>query len=386
MDRRRDVDRGSVTVAGFGAVLLAAATIHHLRESSSVGELAGPLSALALDGVPALALVYAGYWLWNADLGPDHTAQIARWCLGGAALFAGTFAVSVVIRAVEGRAVTEPQFTLLLAAGVGGLAGCAAAYYRVRAEITASRAERTAKALVFVNGVIRHDLRNDLQVVLGNAQRIEAGAEAPAVADSATAIRETVTKSVDRIETAQGLVDALTGAADPEPVDLSAVVAEVAARVRETTDATVETDLPESATVVADVGLRSVVDNLVENAVEHNDADRPAIAVTVETEDDTVRLVVRDNGPGIPPSEREALFENPEEATPGGLQIVQTLVDSYGGTVRIFDASPRGAKFVVALPAAERAQQTRGESQRADGDTETADDGDEKGAAGTWSS
>jgi len=55
-------------VVGLGAVLILAAATHHLRELLAIGEVVGPLVALALDGLSALCLVYAGYWLSSADV------------------------------------------------------------------------------------------------------------------------------------------------------------------------------------------------------------------------------------------------------------------------------------------------------------------------------
>jgi signal transduction histidine kinase len=72
------------------------------------------------------------------------------------------------------------------------------------------------------------------------------------------------------------------------------------------------------------------------------------------------RVVVRvaDNGPGVPDDRKEAVFGRGEKGlrstgTGLGLYLVDTLVDSYGGRVRVEDNDPEGAVFVVELPLAE---------------------------------
>jgi signal transduction histidine kinase len=74
--------------------------------------------------------------------------------------------------------------------------------------------------------------------------------------------------------------------------------------------------------------------------------------------DDRVRVVVRDNGPGIdlPEDALERIFEafytRKAQGTGLGLPIVQEIVVDHGGTVRVDDTGPHGTTFSVELPAA----------------------------------
>ena len=101
--------------------------------------------------------------------------------------------------------------------------------------------------------------------------------------------------------------------------------------------------------------IRRVVINLVDNAIE---AMNRSGVITLETHHDAgaslVRLVVTDNGPGIPPAEREKLFL-PYYSTKGrgsglGLAIVRRIVAEHGGTIEVGDNEPRGTRFTVELP------------------------------------
>ena len=139
------------------------------------------------------------------------------------------------------------------------------------------------------------------------------------------------------------------------PVELEAAVGRSVSEARSANpDADVTVALPDDVSVEADDLLGSVLRNLLSNAVEHNDADTAEVHVEAAVDGDTVRLRVSDNGPGIPPSERESYFEagNQDDSSVGqglGLYLVDTLVTRYGGDVRIDDNEPRGTTVTVQL-------------------------------------
>jgi two-component system, NtrC family, nitrogen regulation sensor histidine kinase NtrY len=102
--------------------------------------------------------------------------------------------------------------------------------------------------------------------------------------------------------------------------------------------------------------MRRVVINLVDNAIE---AMNRYGTVVLETSHDAsnslVRLVVSDNGPGIPEGEREKLFL-PYYSTKGrgsglGLAIVRRIVAEHGGSIEVADNPPQGTRFTIELPA-----------------------------------
>jgi len=87
---------------------------------------------------------------------------------------------------------------------------------------------------------------------------------------------------------------------------------------------------------------------------------------------DGVRMWVEDRGPGIAQEERDAVFEKfyrgsrasgrAPSGTGLGLAITREIVRSHGGTIRVEDVTPHGARFVIALPASrEDASPTGGE-------------------------
>jgi len=113
----------------------------------------------------------------------------------------------------------------------------------------------------------------------------------------------------------------------------------------------------EDAIVLGDrVALRRVVANLIDNALQYGRAAH----VLVDASDQSVRLTVDDEGPGIPAEQREALLEpfvrleaSRNRRTGGaglGLAVVRSLVEAHGGVINIGDAPTGGARFTVSLP------------------------------------
>jgi signal transduction histidine kinase len=98
--------------------------------------------------------------------------------------------------------------------------------------------------------------------------------------------------------------------------------------------------------------------NLLDNAVRYA---RDEIRIGLETEQERVILVVEDDGPGIPPPERERIFDRfarVEESrsrnaggTGLGLAEVQGIVQRHGGRITVGRAGIGGARFEVVLPA-----------------------------------
>jgi two-component system nitrogen regulation sensor histidine kinase NtrY len=102
--------------------------------------------------------------------------------------------------------------------------------------------------------------------------------------------------------------------------------------------------------------MRRVIINLVDNAIEASDRKG---TVCIETAHDpansVVRVTVADDGPGIPPAEREKLFL-PYYSTKGrgsglGLAIVRRIVAEHGGSIEVTENVPRGTRFTIELPA-----------------------------------
>ncbi|MWV41781.1 PAS domain-containing sensor histidine kinase [Natrialba sp. INN-245] len=217
--------------------------------------------------------------------------------------------------------------------------------------------ERQRDDLELLNEVLRHDIRNDLAVIGGAAEslREQLGDESN---PDLTTIQEKAGHAIGLTTTARDLARVmLQTEVDDQRVPLARTIVQQVAETRSgypDADVTIEGELP-AVQVNADELLEAVFRNLLQNAIQHNDTDTPNVTVRAETLEDRVAVRIADNGPGVPDSQKSAIFGRGEKglASAGsgiGLYLVQTLVDRYGGTVRIEDNDPDGSVFVVELP------------------------------------
>lgn len=221
--------------------------------------------------------------------------------------------------------------------------------------------ERLNEELEVLNRVVRHDIRHDMAVILGWAELLEDHVD-EAGAEHLEKILTSSNHIVELTETTRDYVETLTNdeKLDVNPTRLQQILSnEITIRKETYPDAEIRLDEPVPAvSVQANEMLSSVFRNLLNNAVLHNDKDRPVVEVTVEERTEDVSVAVADNGPGIPKGQREKVFGKDEmslesSGTGTGLYLVQKLIDQYGGDIRIKDNEPEGTVFTVTLPKAE---------------------------------
>lgn len=143
------------------------------------------------------------------------------------------------------------------------------------------------------------------------------------------------------------------------PVDLAPIVREVAAAFGARI-----VSLPPTLPVDADAEkLRTVLRNLLENAVKYSLPDSAPVEVSAAVDAEHVVLRVADDGQGVPEEDRPSLFEpffrvnrsrskSPAAGYGLGLSICKRIVEAHGGTITVQPNAGRGTTFVVTLPAA----------------------------------
>jgi signal transduction histidine kinase len=229
---------------------------------------------------------------------------------------------------------------------------CERGYVLVLRDVTRRRT-REQRLTVF-NRVLRHNLRNDANSIIGRARLIGDGGDPDPLADE---IVDTTRDLVDVAERARELDRTLTAGPRDGETDVSAAVDDVIADVAADHDVEITAAVPDDATAAVAPSLFDVVlCNVVENAAEHNDADQPLVTVTADVDGSWVDVTVADNGPGIPEQERAALERGTEEAlTHGsglGLWVVYWGLTRTGGRVAFADNDPRGSRVTLRVPAA----------------------------------
>jgi PAS domain S-box-containing protein len=216
--------------------------------------------------------------------------------------------------------------------------------------------------------LIAHDLRSPLAVVVGYVQLLERQAQ------KGTLDPERLMPYLERVDVAArqmtALLDDLLADADAaathepierEPLDLGAFLRETA----EHHDAispmhAVAADVPASPVVVPvnSAKIERALHNLVLNAIKYS-PDGGAITVSLEPDADEVRIVVADEGMGIPAADLPYIFDrfhrgsNATGRTSGlglGLVSVQRAVAAHGGTVEVASTEGTGTTFTMHLP------------------------------------
>jgi signal transduction histidine kinase len=222
-----------------------------------------------------------------------------------------------------------------------------------------ARLKRQRDDLRLLNQVMRHDIRNDLQLVEAYAELLDDHVDEEGES-YLEVIKENTESAVGLTTTVRDLSRVmLREDAEPEGVALDRVLSQQVEEVRSSyTEAvfTIDGTIP-SVEVLADEMLGSVFRNVLRNAVQHNDETLPAVDVSTRVDDAEQAAVVRiaDNGPGVPPPQREEIFGKGEKGldSPGagiGLYLVRSLIEGYGGEVWVEDNEPKGAVFVIQLP------------------------------------
>ncbi|AKH97279.1 PAS domain-containing sensor histidine kinase [Halanaeroarchaeum sulfurireducens] len=213
-------------------------------------------------------------------------------------------------------------------------------------------------ALEVLNEVVRHDIRNQLQLVTAYAGMLEGDLEGENQEYAAT-IRESGQNAIEVTRTARDLAATMIADERVASISLRHAVESPLEQVRSAySDAVFVVDgaIPDVA-VAADEMLESVFRNLLQNAVQHNDKAVPRVEISA-TVDDVATVHVADNGPGVREDMKDDVFGAGEtglksDSTGLGLYLVNTLVDRYGGTVHVRDNDPDGAIFDIELPLAE---------------------------------
>jgi two-component system, OmpR family, sensor kinase len=319
--------------------------------------------AIAPDGTPRLAVA-------SADL-VGGTALTRR--AAGLAVFGAVLAALVVAGAawVATRAALRPVDRLRTAAAAlppGDRLPMPAATDEVRAlaqELNAllARRDEAVARLERFTGDAAHELRSPVAAIRAQAEVAVAHPD-PALADETLrAVAVEAERLTDMLADLMALARADAGQRpSPRPVDVVAAARAAIGR-QNRHGAVVKLVAPAPAAAAASPGeVALVLDNLLGNALRHA---RSLVQVGVLPAGRTVRLVVEDDGPGIPAADRDRVFDRFTRLDPDvesragggaglGLALVAALVAGRGGTVAAGEAPGGGARLEVRWPAAAR--------------------------------
>jgi two-component system sensor histidine kinase HydH len=208
--------------------------------------------------------------------------------------------------------------------------------------------QRHLAALGEMSAVLAHELRNPLSALKGHAQLLEERLEGKP-RDKAARVVEGAVRLEQLVEGLLAFVR--SGKLVRTPVDPAAIAH---AAVAELGAGTIELDLddaPRSWSLDA-ARTQQVLVNLLDNAVAVSDG--ASVTLRVAAEPGALSFEIRDRGPGVPASDREAIFE-PFYTTKArgaglGLAVSRRIVEAHGGAIDVIDGDPGGAVFRVRIP------------------------------------
>lgn len=237
---------------------------------------------------------------------------------------------------------------------------------RVRLSSEAEHAEALRQADVLKDALlasVSHDLRTPLTTIKALAEDIRRDGDdrAATIEEEADRLNRFVADLLDLSRLSGGAL-----AVRPEVNAVEDLVGAALQRVSGLLGArTVEVHLDTTEPLLLGrfdfVHALRVLVNLLENALKYSPA-ATAVELTAARVGETVELRVEDRGPGVPPTDRERIFDafyRPEGVTPDGggaglgLSIARRLAEAQDGTLRYEPRDGGGSRFVLALPAAD---------------------------------
>ena len=220
-------------------------------------------------------------------------------------------------------------------------------------DITTER--QREQRLAVLNRVLRHNLRNDLNVASGYLDIVSERTNNDEIKQMVAVAARNVDSVLELGDKARSVERTLnTDKLGTEPVAVGPLVDELAASLTEDLGGTVDSRVPSDFVIeTTPQHLQSLFVNLIENGLKHNDEDRPTVRIDVIVDGSNAQFTIQDNGPGIPAHELQVIDDGEEtdlEHGSGiGLWLVNWASTALGGSVS-FNTSEDGTTVSVTLP------------------------------------
>ncbi|WP_290724075.1 PAS domain S-box protein [Archaeoglobus sp.] len=201
--------------------------------------------------------------------------------------------------------------------------------------------KKKGEYLEFVNKVMRHDIANAITAIRGILEIIK---DSPEEAERLIPLAIRRSDYVFRlINDARELEKALE---ELKPINVVEIVKDVVGQFKN-----VDIDVKgENVFVRANEGLRTVLNNVLQNAIVHG-GGKAKVEVLANESSGIIRVI--DYGKGVPDEIKEKIFE--EGFTKGdgmglGLYITKRILEIFGGEIKVKDNKPTGAIFEIKIP------------------------------------
>ncbi|ELZ53627.1 PAS/PAC sensor signal transduction histidine kinase [Halorubrum distributum JCM 10118] len=218
---------------------------------------------------------------------------------------------------------------------------------------------RRERQLVVMDNLLRHNLRNDLNVVFGELEELDD--DVPEAAEHTAVIRRMGEGLLETAQKEREVIKLITDQRETDRIDLRSVVEECVGTVRDRyPEGSIAVDALDPVTVDGRCELRSAVIELLENPFQHSEDRAPTVTVRLSRTEDGADLVIEDDLAAIPAVEADVLtgdhdMTNVYHSSGLGFWLIYWSVELSNGSIAV-DADPtgreRGNRITVSLPRA----------------------------------
>ncbi|TXT54250.1 MAG: hypothetical protein BAJATHORv1_80057 [Candidatus Thorarchaeota archaeon] len=199
-----------------------------------------------------------------------------------------------------------------------------------------------------------HDIRNQLQVILNSATLMHTATDKEVKESFFEVLQLSVqrcSRLIEEVKNTEDLIEipllrrSLTSS-------LQGVIEAIENRMQNTQF--IQSMLVDKAIILADEYLELLLSNVIINAIEHNPNDIKKVWITLEKDEGEYVISVADNGPGIPESRKDELFDMARRYGGIGLHQSVQIIEKYEGKIEVSDRvsgePEKGAKFILRFP------------------------------------
>lgn len=216
--------------------------------------------------------------------------------------------------------------------------------------------EEKSRQLRVVDQILRHNLRNSLQLIRGYGEQVR---EQTTEDGEFANVGDRIVKHCDELLTtshkSRAITKVLNESTEIERLPLGETITTVAESVGDhhpDADLEVRIPAPVDALAIPQIGL--AIEELLSNAIVHNDRMHPTVSVSVRTDDDEITIQITDDGPGIPEMDRAVMEDGQAvgdlyHGSGLGLWLVYWIVTHSGGTIVVTEREPRGSVITLSL-------------------------------------
>lgn len=218
---------------------------------------------------------------------------------------------------------------------------------------------KTVQQLQVLSRVLRHNLRNGMNVILVNAEMIQDVTGDEDVQKKAASIEKKGMELLALSEKQRDIVQFLSNPTAEKSFNLTEVIDRIVEQFRDQYPQTeITTDIPADIHIVARSEFEQAIEELVENAIIHNDRETPRVRISGQLQDQTLQIQIEDNGPGIPTAEKQVVTGQVEvdallHGTGMGLWFATLTISEMDGEVLFQDAESGGTVVRISVPKTE---------------------------------